>query len=116
MAAPKGTRPPGGSRKGVPNKISADVRAMILAALERAGGEDYLLEQATANPRAFLSLLGRILPTQVTGKDDTPLLPEHATDPERVAQALLLAFKTLPRAQTSDRPADAPSDAGGSLA
>src|SRR4051795_9386516 len=99
MAGP-GAPKTGGREKGTPNKLSGDVRAMILAALERAGGEDYLLEQATANPRAFLSLLGRILPTQVTGKDDTPLLPEHATDPERVAQALLLAFKTLPRAQT----------------
>ena len=68
IAAPRGTRPPSGSRKGVPNKISADVRAMILAALEQAGGEDYLLAQARDNPRAFLSLLGRILPTQVTGK------------------------------------------------
>ncbi len=108
MAAPKGKRPPGGSRKGIPNKISADVRAMILAALERAGGEDYLLEQAAANPRAFLSLLGRIIPTQVTGPADKDLIPESATDPGRLAQALLAAFKMLPRAQTSDRLADAP--------
>jgi hypothetical protein len=103
MAAPKGTRPPGGSRKGIPNKITADVRAMILAALDRAGGEDYLLAQAHDNPRAFLSLLGRILPTQVTGKDDAPLIPGHAADPERLTQALLAAFKTMPRAQAPDR-------------
>lgn len=56
MAAPKGTRPPEGSRKGIPNKITADVRAMILAALDRVGGQDYLAEQATANPKAFMSL------------------------------------------------------------
>src|SRR4051794_31317544 len=80
----------GGRQAGTPNKLSADVRAMILAALERAGGEDYLLEQATANPRAFLSLLGRIIPTQVTGKGDAPLIPERASDPQRVAHALLL--------------------------
>jgi hypothetical protein len=26
MAAPKGTQPPGGSRKGIPNKITANVQ------------------------------------------------------------------------------------------
>jgi hypothetical protein len=78
-----------------------------------AGGEDYLLEQATANPRAFLSLLGRILPTQLTGKDDAPLIPERASDTERVVGAFLAILKTLPEAQTSDQPADVPSDAGG---
>src|SRR5690349_1135501 len=97
MAAPKGSRPPGGSRKGIPNKISSDVRAMILAALDRAGGEDYLLEQATANPRAFLSLVGRVLPTQVTGKDDTPLIPDHAAEAEKAADMLLMLVRSLPR-------------------
>jgi hypothetical protein len=28
MAAPKGTQPPGGSRKGRPNKATADVKAL----------------------------------------------------------------------------------------
>jgi hypothetical protein len=54
LGAPK----TGGREKGTPNKITADVRAMIVAALDRAGGEEYLLEQATANPKAFVSLLG----------------------------------------------------------
>src|SRR3954451_17204275 len=104
-----GTSKTGGRQAGTPNKITADVRAMILSALERAGGEDYLLEQATANPRAFLSLLGRIIPTQVTGPGDKDLIPESAADPERLAQVLLAAFKTLPGAQT--RLADAPKAA-----
>jgi hypothetical protein len=86
----------GGRQAGTPNKIGADVRAMVLAALERAGGEDYLLEQATANPRAFLTLLGRIIPTQVTGKDDAPLIPESASDLDRVTGAFLAVIKTLP--------------------
>src|SRR3954469_11342915 len=80
----------GGRQAGTPNKLSADVRAMILATLDRAGGEDYLLEQATANPRAFLSLVGRLIPTRVTGKDDAPSIPDRAADPQRVAHALLL--------------------------
>jgi hypothetical protein len=56
----------GGRQKGTPNKISGDVRAMILSALSRAGGADYLFEQSRANPVAFMSLLGRVLPMQVT--------------------------------------------------
>jgi hypothetical protein len=86
---------------------------MVLAALDRAGGVDYLHEQATVNPKAFLSLLARLLPTQVTGKDDAPLIPESAADPERLTQALWAAFKTLPGAQAPDQPADAPLDTGG---
>src|SRR3954451_21506202 len=93
----------GGREKGTPNRVTADVRAMVLAALDRAGGEDYLLEQATANPRAFLSLVGRILPTTLTGPGDKDLIPEHAADPARLAQALILAFQTLPPPEASGR-------------
>ena len=35
---------PNGRRKGEPNKITADVRAMILGALDAAGGMKYLKE------------------------------------------------------------------------
>ena len=94
MAAPKGHKPPGGSRKGIPNKVSADVRAMILATLDRAGGEDYLVQQAHDNPRAFLSLLGRIIPTQVTGADGKDLIPEPAAIESRVLVLLRKAGMT----------------------
>lgn len=55
----------GGRQKGTPNKLSGDVRAMILTALNKAGGADYLLEQSRANPTAFLTLVGKVLPMQV---------------------------------------------------
>src|SRR4051794_28725991 len=110
MAGP-GAPKTGGRQKGTPNKISADVRAMVLAALDRAGGADYLYEQAHANPRAFLSLLGRIIPTQITGWDDAPLIPEHASDAQSLATALLLIRRSVPL-QAPDHPADAPLDAG----
>lgn len=42
----KGVKTGGGSRKGVPNKLTADLKAMILGALDKAGGEKYLLTQA----------------------------------------------------------------------
>jgi len=73
MAAPKGTRPPAagkGRRKGSKNKLSADVKAMILAALDDAGGVEYLTRQAEKNPAAFMTLLGKVLPMQVGGADE----------------------------------------------
>ena len=61
----KGVKTGGGSRKGVPNKATAEIKAMIEGALEQAGGQAYLLQQAHDNPNAFLTLVGKILPKQV---------------------------------------------------
>lgn len=64
-----------GRIKGVPNKITSDLKRPILEAAEAAGGPQgtvgYLTVQATANPAAFMSLLGKILPIQqeLAGKD-----------------------------------------------
>jgi len=63
----KGIKTGGGSRKGVPNKANGELKEMILGALDRAGGVKYLHEQANANPSAFMSLIGRVLPMTVTG-------------------------------------------------
>ena len=41
---------------------------MILGALNELGGTQYLVEQGRANPSAFLSLVGRVLPMQVDGR------------------------------------------------
>ena len=68
MAA--GRKTGGGSRKGRPNKLTADLKAMILGALDKAGGEAYLLRQAHENPTAFMRLLGKILPHQIGGAGD----------------------------------------------
>ena len=59
----------GGSRKGVPNKVTADLKDMILGALDAAGGVQYLTERA-ADPKtasAFLTLVGKTLPMTVKG-------------------------------------------------
>ncbi len=54
-----------GSRKGIPNKVSSDIREMIRGALEAGGGQKWLLEQMKANPKAFMALVGKIIPQQV---------------------------------------------------
>lgn len=94
MAGP-GAPKTGGRQSGTPNKITADVKAMVLAALDRAGGAEYLLAQAHDNPRAFLALLGRIIPLQVTGADGAALIPDRATDADAVVQSVLLMVKSL---------------------
>jgi len=61
--------PKGGSRKGVPNKVTKELKDMILQALDNAGGVDYLAERAS-DPRtasAFLTLVGKTLPMTVKG-------------------------------------------------
>jgi hypothetical protein len=58
-----------GREKGVPNKVTRELKDMILGALDQAGGIDYLHERA-ADPRtasAFLSLVGKTLPLTVKG-------------------------------------------------
>lgn len=70
----KGKKTGGGSRKGKPNKFTADVKAMIVDALNMAGGVNYLRVQAHDNPAAFLSLVGKVLPLQVSGTDGGPII------------------------------------------
>jgi hypothetical protein len=62
-----------GRPKGVPNKVTADVKAMVLQALSEAGGAAYLLEQSEKNPTAFMTLVGKVLPLTVAGDPDAPL-------------------------------------------
>jgi hypothetical protein len=68
-------KPPakGGSRKGIPNKITGELKAMILQALDNAGGVEYLARQAEEKPAAFLALIGRVLPMTIATDGDTGL-------------------------------------------
>lgn len=60
-----GKKTGGGSRKGKPNKVAKDLRAMIISSLTRVGGEGYLIEQSRINPTAYLTLVGKVLPKDV---------------------------------------------------
>ena len=57
-----------GRKKGVPNKVTNDIKAMILGALNDVGGQDYLSIQAVANPAAFMSLIGKVIPKEVNAE------------------------------------------------
>jgi hypothetical protein len=60
---------PKGRQAGTPNKVSGELKDMILTALTNKGGVTYLEKQADETPNAFLGLVGKILPLQVTGED-----------------------------------------------
>ena len=66
-------RKTGGGIRG-PSKFGSDVKSMILQALSNAGGADYLQEQSAKNPAAFMTLVGKVLPLQVTGEGGGPVI------------------------------------------
>lgn len=62
---PENLKPKGGRPKGSPNKLTRDLKEMTFNALNNAGGEEYLTQQAHENPKAFLAFLGRFVPSEV---------------------------------------------------
>jgi hypothetical protein len=64
-----------GKPKGATNKVTAEIKEMVVEALSQVGGVDYLVKRAE-DPRtatAFLGLVGKVLPLQVTGADGAPV-------------------------------------------
>lgn len=46
---------------------------MIIGALQEVGGQRYLARQAIENPSSFMTLIGKVLPTQLTSDPDHPV-------------------------------------------
>ncbi|HEV2557296.1 MAG TPA: hypothetical protein VGU45_01595 [Microvirga sp.] len=68
-----------GRPKGSKNKTTAALKEAILLAAEGAhegGSVGYLTWLANNNSSAFASLLGRVLPTTLTGDKDNPIKAE----------------------------------------
>jgi hypothetical protein len=68
----KGNR---GKPKGATNKVTRELKEMILKALDGAGGIQYLQERAKdpRTARAFLTLVGKVLPLTVAGDPQNPV-------------------------------------------
>jgi hypothetical protein len=79
MAGKGGKRDGAGRPKGAPNKLTADLKAMILGALEAAGGQAYLARQAVESPGAFMALIGKVLPLQVSGEGGGKIIVQVVT-------------------------------------
>ena len=78
MAEPRKVRKAAGNRgmgrkKGVPNKATAALKDAILNAFNTVGGESYLATVAREVQLTFCTLLGKVLPLQVTGENDGPV-------------------------------------------
>lgn len=69
-----------GRPKGLKNAMTVQVKEMILAALNGAGGVEYLIRQADETPAAFLSLVGKVLPLTLQGNPDQPLVVQQVKD------------------------------------
>jgi len=74
-AAPVKRVKAGGRQKGTPNKISRDVKEAILDAFEELGGAAYLVWLGKVEPSSFATLLGKVLPIQITGGEGKDLFP-----------------------------------------
>jgi hypothetical protein len=68
-----GKRSGAGRPKGALDKGNKMIRELIVQALDNLGGVTYLEETARSHPAAFLSLLGKVMPIQVTGEDGGPV-------------------------------------------
>lgn len=69
-------RTPGSGRKpGSRNLTSQKLKEIVFKALEEqdGGAIGYLKAQAVNEPRAFMALIGKLLPTQITGEDGAPV-------------------------------------------
>lgn len=90
MTFKKGEKKPNQGKRG-PSVIGSDVRAMILGALETVGGQQYLVEQASENPKAFLTLVGKVVPQHVKAEVAATHIISNLTPEQQrgIAEAIL---------------------------
>jgi hypothetical protein len=109
---------PAGRPKGVANKVTVALKEAILAAGERAGGEEgltgYLHRLAIENSSAYAGLLGKILPSVLATEGDSNgglgnkitftrviVMPDGHRHIERVTPKALPAPHVLPSSDES---------------
>lgn len=73
MSGRGGKREGAGRKPGAPNKLNATIKELIVGALDDVGGREYLAARALDQPVAFMGLLGRVLPLQLTGENGAPI-------------------------------------------
>lgn len=65
----------GGRQKGSVNKLTADLKEIVLCSLHAVGGIEYLKKQAEKSPGPYMALLGKVLPLQLANDPNNPLIP-----------------------------------------
>ncbi len=95
MAAKKGTMPPAagqGRRKGSKNKTTVLLKEAIEESFANVGGAEYLTQMATEEPKAYLTLLAKILPAKIEADIN---VFQGAALVERLQQGRTLASEQL---------------------
>ena len=75
-------RPPNagrGRKKGSMNKTTKTLKEALLASFETLGGEEWLVQLAGSDPKAYASLLGRLVPSEIgieASADVASVLPD----------------------------------------
>ncbi len=57
-----GKREGAGRKKGIPNKLTSDIKAAISQAFDEVGSYKYLVKLSKENPQAFCMLLAKLVP------------------------------------------------------
>jgi len=83
MAAPKGQPKKGGRKKGTPNKQTADMRAAMVEAFDKAGGVEWLVKLSQDDPRTFAGLVGKIIPNEIKATVEGELVLNVVTNVPR---------------------------------
>ena len=82
-----------GRKKGVPNKTTRTLREALLASFETLGGEAWLVSLAESDPKAYAGLLGRLIPSEVSGHVQTigtnPIVHLHISDDPTIPEPAL---------------------------
>ena len=71
-----------GRPRGAQNVMTKTVKEMLLGALDELGGQQWLIEQAKTEPRAFMTLLARLIPAETAGSLEVTM-PNQITEIRR---------------------------------
>ena len=67
---PCGQKKTGGRKKGTANKITQTLKEMLMGSLDSVGGQEYFERQAEANPVAYMTIIGKLIPNELKAEID----------------------------------------------